>query len=106
MSQSEKKTKNQGEQRELERRLVGRVWVDSDQLVLMDPLYLDQLDAETIDAATNLKNRTGLGNDVMAIAFRSGIRIGCYPVYITQFKQGAVARVEVDMRGGPDPAGS
>ena len=106
MSQSEKKTKHQGEREELERHLVGRVWVDSGQLVLTDPVYLDQLDVETVGAATDLKDRAGLVTDGIAVAFRSGIRIGRYPVYVTQFKNGAIAGVEVDMREGSDPAGS
>lgn len=77
------------------RELVGHVWVDSGQLVLTDPIYLEELDAEMIDAATSLQRRFSLINDGMAAAFRSGLRNSKYPVYVTRFRNGALARIEV-----------
>jgi hypothetical protein len=83
------------------RQLVGHIWVDSGQLILTDPIYLEELDADTIEPATSLKQRYGLVNDGMAAAFRSGLRNAKYPVYVTRFENGALARIEVvlDDRG-------
>jgi hypothetical protein len=31
------------------------------------------------------------------VAFRSGLRNGRYPVYVTRFENGAIAKVEIEM---------
>jgi hypothetical protein len=82
---------------DLDRELVGFVWVDSGQLVVTDPNYLEELDAETIAAATNLKSRAALLLDGMAAAFRVGIRNGRYPIYAHKYPNGALARIEIEL---------
>lgn len=84
------------------RTLLGYVWVDSGQLVIVDPSYLDDLDCESLSAATDLARRAALINDGMAAAVRSGIRNGRYPVYVTTFENGAIARVEIAMDERPE----
>lgn len=82
---------------ELKRELVGHIWVDSGQLVVTDPNYLEEIDAETIDAATTLKARSALLLDGMAAAFRVGIRNGRYPVYALKYPNGAIAQVVIEL---------
>lgn len=84
------------------RECLGYVWVDSGQLVITDPNYMEELDYDTIDAATNHKKRAALIMDGMAAAVRSGIRNGKYPVYVLRFANGVLAKVEIDMTEGVD----
>lgn len=81
----------------LRRELVGHIWMDSGQLVLTDPSYLEDLDFDAISELTSLKKRFCLFNEGMAVVFRSGIRSGSYPVYVTRFENGAIAKVEIEM---------
>lgn len=81
----------------LVRELIGYVWVDSGQLVITDPSYLEDLDFETISESTSLKQRYKLMMDGMAVALRSGIRNSRYPVYVTRFENGAIAKVEIEL---------
>lgn len=84
-------------QSELVRELVGFVWVDSGQLVVTDPNYLEELDTETVEAATTLKNRSALLLDGMAAAFRVGIRNGRYPVYAVKYPNVVISKVEIQL---------
>lgn len=81
----------------LPRELVGYVWVDSGQLILTDPSYLEDLDPEMVESATTLKKRFGLIMEGMAVVFRSGVRNSRYPVYVTRFENGAIAKIEIEM---------
>lgn len=81
----------------LRRELLGRIWVDSGQLVLTDPSYLEDLEFETIEELTTLKKRCCMYNEGMAAVFRSGLRSGSYPVYVTRFENGAIARIEIEL---------
>jgi hypothetical protein len=80
----------------LVRELIGHVWADSGQLIITDPGYMEDLDFEMIDSATNLKQRHSLIMDGMAVALRSGIRNSRYPVYVTRFENGAIAKIEIE----------
>ena len=82
---------------EVKRERLGYVWVDSGQLIVTDPCYLEELDGETIEQATTHRKREGLVMDGMAAAFRTGIRIGRYPVYVHKFENGAIARIEIEL---------
>lgn len=97
MSPSQKNESGTSEASPLRRELVGHVWVDSGQLVITDPSYLEDMDYETLDELTNLKKRFSLYNEGMAAIFRSGLRSGSYPVYVTRFENGAIAKVEIEM---------
>ena len=103
MAESEAMNGNEQEQL-LVRELVGHVWVDSGQLVLTDPEYIQDLDPEVLEAATDLKHRSKLIMDGMAVAFRSGLRSARYPVYVIRFENGAIARIEIDLTGTEQPA--
>lgn len=81
----------------LRRELAGHIWVESGQLVLTDPSYLEDLDFDTVSELTSLKKRFCLYNEGLAMVFRSGIRSGSYPVYVTRFENGAIAKVEIEM---------
>ena len=87
---------NQAAPGKLIRELVGHVWADSGQLIITDPSYMEDLDFEMIDSATSLKKRHNLIMDGMAVALRSGIRNSRYPVYVTRFENGAIAKVEIE----------
>lgn len=97
MSPSHKNEGGSPEASPLRRELVGHVWVDSGQLVVTDPSYLEDLDYETLNELTSLKHRFSLYNEGMAAVFRSGLRSGSYPVYVTRFENGAIAKVEIEM---------
>lgn len=79
----------------IQRELIGRVWVDSGQLVLTDPNYLEELDPDLIESTIGPKLRAALLNDGMAVAFRTGLRTGSYPVYAHRFENGAIQRIEI-----------
>lgn len=77
------------------RELVGHVWVDSGQLMVTDPMYLEELDPDILETATNLQQRSRLMQDGMAAVFRSGLRNTKCPVYATRYRNGALAKVEI-----------
>ena len=79
----------------LTRTKLGEVWVDSGQLYLGDPLYLEEFDPETLQQATTMEDRQKLLNEGMAAVFRSGLRNTKIPVYITRYPNGAISRVEI-----------
>ena len=82
------------------RELIGHVWVDSGQLVITDPSYMEQLDYEAISQETNRKKRVGLIMDGLAIALRAGVRNGKYPVYVKKYENGSIRHVEIIMDEG------
>lgn len=82
------------------RELVGYVWVDSGQLIVTDPNYIEQLDYEAISRETNRHKRSSLIMDGLAIALRTGIRNGKYPVYVKKYENGSIRRVEIEMDEG------
>jgi hypothetical protein len=81
----------------LRRELVGQIWMDSGQLVLTDPDYLPDLDGEALARLTSLRQRFAVFNEGQAMVFRSGIRNASYPVYVTRFENGAIARIEIEL---------
>jgi hypothetical protein len=80
----------------LRREALGHVWVDSGRLIVADPTYLDQL-AEQEGALASGEARCEIVGDGMAVAFQTGPRTGRYPVYVTRFENGCVARIEIEL---------
>ncbi len=92
-----------------EKRLIGHVGVDSGQLVLVDPCYIDdQWDGSTYNKvcdATSSENLAGTlpyarGHEGFLVAFGTGYGDGFYPVYAEYNEEGRVARVTVEFMGG------
>ena len=93
------------------RYLVGHCAVDSGQLLIVDPCYLDEWQAGEYDALRHdrqeqaqndyeracrvtLDHLVGLTLDGMAVVSSTGYGDGSYPVYAT-FYRGRVARLEI-----------
>lgn len=103
--------------------LVGKVWVDSGQLMIGDPCYLKDwqdtdADMDRLDAvhgpdapavpsgaftyqgaceATCSPAQVGMLGQGLAAVFSSGYGDGEYPVYAHKNKEGRVMRVTVEM---------
>ncbi|MFF2890768.1 DUF4241 domain-containing protein [Paenibacillus sp. NPDC057967] len=94
-------------------RPIGEVMVDSGQLAIIDPCYLNRwqhgdYEPETAeptndyDAACKASmSRRGFGEikDGLGIAFNSGQGDGVYPVRAVFDRDGRIVRVEIDMSG-------
>jgi len=81
----------------LKRELLGHVWVDSGRLVIADPTYLDQLAEDQEQLLAALPTRSEIIGDGMAMAFQTGPRTARYPVYITHFENGCLAKIEIEL---------
>lgn len=81
----------------LARDLLGYVWVDTGHLVVTDPNYAQELDPEAAQQATTQRARAAMIGEGLAAAFRVGIRNGRYPVYVTRYPNGAIAKFEVEL---------
>jgi hypothetical protein len=88
----------------LKRELLGHVWVDSGRLLVTDPMYLAQLADEEDQLLNALPTRAELIGDGMAVAFQTGLRTARYPVYVTRYENGCVARVEIEFDARLEPA--
>ena len=76
----------------MEKKLIGRVGVDSGQLMIIDPMNVDMIEKdsyfEDITELTSKENQGGslpykLGHEGLAVAFSSGFGDGKYDVYAT-----------------------
>ena len=81
----------------LQRELLGHVWVDSGRLIVTDPAYLDQLLDQEEGTLSPLESRANVFADGMAMVFHTGPRTGRYPVYVTRFQNGCLAKVEIEL---------
>lgn len=98
----------------MERELIGHVGVDSGQLMVIDPCYVDSewVHGDFTDTSgsyrkasdlTKLSSRSHgilpfkLGHPGMAAVFASGYGDGLYPVYAHKNAEGRVVRVEIVM---------
>lgn len=79
---------------------IGEVMVDSGQLMLIDPCYVDgrddfhKIDVGAVGEMT-IARMFGQVHHNLGVAFESGYGDGTYPVY-AQFKDGCVARAMVE----------
>lgn len=73
----------------VKRELIGRVGVDSGQLMIIDPCNIENQDVgEQIMGITNNENQAGqlkynMGHDGLGVVFSSGLGDGKYDVYAT-----------------------
>lgn len=104
--------------------LIGHVGVDSGQLIVMDPGYIDgawykqdYIDTRAIEMPDGIESDElgyntvchakdfqpyaahlfPLGHEGLAVSFNSGYGDGCYPVYGYLNDEGRVVRVEILM---------
>ena len=94
-----------------ERVRLGEVGVDSGQLLVIDPCYLDDWDHQRSYPEACLVTEDGTGGQLhyasgrpgRGVAFRSGFGDGVYPVWATVRDFGPwgrrVVRVEIDLLG-------
>lgn len=83
------------------RKYVGEVWVDSGQIIIVDPCYLDEWEDNEVDfdnkerrdfsyaGASNCTLEEQFGQiEHGAVASSSGFGDGCYPVYAELSNEG------------------
>jgi len=99
-------------------RLIGHVGVDSGQLIITDPCYLDSWKSDEFDsadaplnysysgacAATLGKNGGAeIGSGAQGVASRTAYGDGCYPVFQIIGDDGTVEGLFVDFNGMTEP---
>jgi len=99
-------------------RLIGHVGVDSGQLIITDPCYLDSWESDEFDsadaplnysysgacAATLGKNGGAeIGSGAQGVASRTAYGDGCYPVFQIIGDDGTVEGLFVDFNGMTEP---
>ena len=99
-------------------RLIGHVGVDSGQVMITDPCYLDSWKADEFDSvdaplnysysgacAATLGENGGaeIGSGTQGVASRTAYGDGCYPVFQIIGDDGTVEGLFVDFNGMTDP---
>ncbi len=98
-------------------RLIGHVGVDSGQVMITDPCYLDKWQADEFDSADAPLNYSysgacaatlgkdggaEIGSGTQGVASRTAYGDGCYPVFQIIGDDGTVEGLFVDFRGLTD----
>ena len=86
----------------LRKEWIGEVCVDSGQLMIVDPCYMDKWNHgdsfEEACFATCNDDRCGQIVGGLGLAFQSGYGDGIYDVYAFRNEDGEIMKLEIDMR--------
>ena len=80
------------------RELVGHCRVDSGQILLIDPCYVEGIDYDKICNITLSDSQAGETKE-MGVAVATAFGDGSYPVYATFNRENRIAKVEILFAG-------
>jgi hypothetical protein len=84
----------------MKRKLIGHIAVDSGQIAIIDPCYVadDSLSYLEVLEATSSSDGYGSIMGTLALAFRTPLGDGWYPVYAEYDEDGMLIRVTIEMK--------
>lgn len=81
---------------------IGEIGVDSGQMMLIDPCYMDSVSYDEACAATDDLSGCGIVDNGLAFAALTAYGDGEYPVYVRYGDEGRIAAMKIEFMEDPE----